>query len=183
MSATTRVWLWVLGINVAWAAHLVLSYHLAWQDCVTPNGWLLVARHVVSVAALGVTLAAWWRTSRTSAVISAAGAPGQEATAERGYLARVTVLMSVMCSSRSCWRARRALSCRPACNERPSPRLPGDSATLTLPPLHSGKTLCSTSPSIAVTRTRTPSSAGWCGWRPSLGQSRTIHTRDRALLR
>jgi hypothetical protein len=93
---TARVWPWLLGINVAWSLHLVVMYYLAWQDCVTPNGWLLAARHAVSVVALGVTLAAWWRTSRMSADIEAAGTPGQEATAERGYLARVTLLLSIM---------------------------------------------------------------------------------------
>ena len=93
------LWPGLLAINAAWSLHLLASYFLAWRDCVAPDGVLLVLRHMVTVVALGVTLVAWWRAAHVSAQApSSAGQSGAagEATAERAYLARVTLFLSVM---------------------------------------------------------------------------------------
>ena len=91
------IWPALLATNLVWAGHLVVSYYLAWMACASDDGTLEVLRHLATAVALGVTLAALWRGVRAGSTVSSAGdgAAGEEA-AEHGFLARLTIALSVM---------------------------------------------------------------------------------------
>jgi hypothetical protein len=95
-----RVWPALLIVHVAWSAHLVVSYFLAWAACGVDGDWRLAAlRHLTTVIALGMTLAAWWQAYRASQ--SAAGMIGErheqhETVFENVFLARVTIVLSAI---------------------------------------------------------------------------------------
>jgi hypothetical protein len=95
-----RVWPALLIVHVAWSAHLVVSYFLAWAACGVDGDWRLAAlRHLTTVIALGMTLAAWWQAYRASQ--SAAGTIGErreqhETVFEHVFLARVTIVLSAI---------------------------------------------------------------------------------------
>jgi hypothetical protein len=91
------IWPALLGANVAWAVHLVVSYYLAWAACAGDDGTLEVLRHLATAVALAVTLAALWHGVRARSTVSAAAdGAGREEIAEHVFLARLTIALSVM---------------------------------------------------------------------------------------
>jgi hypothetical protein len=95
-----RVWPALLIVHVAWSAHLVVSYYLAWAACGAGDDWRLAAlRHLTTLIALGMALAASWQAYRVSQ--SAVGTIGErreqhEAVLEHVLLARMTIVLSAI---------------------------------------------------------------------------------------
>jgi hypothetical protein len=90
----------LLIITAVWSLHLVLSYFLAWLDCVAvADSMLLSLRHLTTVLALGVTVVAWIYALRGPARRPSSIADGresQELMMEHGFLGTLTVLLSAM---------------------------------------------------------------------------------------
>jgi hypothetical protein len=95
----TRIWIALLIVNLAWAAHLVVSYYLAWAACPGDDGRLLMLRHLTTIAAAGVGLVALWLSYRASMSPAPTPPEGVRApiwSAERGFLARLALALSAM---------------------------------------------------------------------------------------
>lgn len=91
------IWPALLGANVAWALHLVVSYYLAWAGCSGEDGTLGLLRHLATAVALGVTVAALWRGVQTRRPAPALGTNKRdEEIAEHGFLGTLTVTLSVV---------------------------------------------------------------------------------------
>ena len=95
----TRVWPALLVGNVAWSAHLVVSYYLAAAACAGGDGWLAALRHLATIAAVAATLAGWWQAHRASGprTFTPSGRrERQESATQRVFLARLAILLSAM---------------------------------------------------------------------------------------
>jgi hypothetical protein len=91
------IWSALLAVNVAWALHLVVSYYLAWAGCAGDDGMLALLRHLATFTALGVAGVAVWRGVRDRSTVPAAdNGVRREEMAERGFLATLTVALSLI---------------------------------------------------------------------------------------
>ena len=95
----TRMWPALLAGHLAWTAHLLLSYYLAWATCGEGDGWLAALRHLATLAAAAVTLAGWWRAHRAAGprgVTPSGRRERRETAAQRQFLAGLAGLLSAM---------------------------------------------------------------------------------------
>lgn len=91
-----RIWTALLIANVAWSLHLVVSYYLAWVACSGDDGRLTTLRHLATVVALGVTMAALWWGCRIPPMMATDNGQRREQVAEHAFLTHVTLLLSAM---------------------------------------------------------------------------------------
>lgn len=95
----TRVWPALLIGNLAWSAHLVVSYYLASAACMGGDGWLAALRHLATIVAVAATFLGWWlarRVLRPRGVASDGSREHDESASQRVFLARLAALLSAM---------------------------------------------------------------------------------------
>ena len=84
-------WLGMIVVAGVWFVHLAASYFLAWADCATNHTGLLIARHLVTMAALAVTIAVGSLSHRISSP------PVEtERVLEQSFMMRLNVALSLM---------------------------------------------------------------------------------------